>query len=124
MINPHEINNINKQEEQEDDIISNEISSISLNSNEQTSRLQYLLSWSPLNKLNLFHNSIDDEQLLDEIESKLFQNLNIKREFVYIRNNSLKIWTVSCNHNSSNTPIVLIHGYCGGFSIKIIYLCK
>jgi hypothetical protein len=101
MINPHELNNNKQQEEQIDDIISNE----------QPSRL---FNWNPLNTLNLFKNTIDNEQLLDDKERKLFQNLNLKREYVYIRNNSIKIWTVSCNQNSPNTPIVLIHGYCGG----------
>ncbi len=41
----------------------------------------------------------------------------INRYYVNIRNDSLRIWTVSCNTQSENIPIVLVHGYCGAVGL-------
>lgn len=56
---------------------------------------------------------------IEEIESKILKNLkvHIDRYFVNIRNNSLKIWTMSANTESKNTPIVFVHGFCGGLAM-------
>jgi pimeloyl-ACP methyl ester carboxylesterase len=43
----------------------------------------------------------------------------INRYNVYIRNGSLHIWTVSVNTESKSTPIVLVHGFCGGVAMWI-----
>ena len=43
----------------------------------------------------------------------------ISRFFVNIRNNSLKIWTISANTESTNIPIVLVHGFCGGIGLWV-----
>lgn len=44
---------------------------------------------------------------------------NISRYFVNIRNNSHQIWTLAANVESKNTPIVLVHGFCGAVGLWI-----
>ena len=62
-----------------------------------------------------------NENVIDEIEQKIFNCIetSTKRFFINIRNNSLKIWTISANTESSNIPIVLIHGFCGGIGLWV-----
>ena len=51
----------------------------------------------------------------------MFKSLksNVKRFYVNIRNESLKIWTMSANadSNSDKEPLVLVHGFCGGIGL-------
>jgi pimeloyl-ACP methyl ester carboxylesterase len=71
--------------------------------------------WNPFSYwLNSHH-----EHAIEDIEIKMLKNINvpINRYYVNIRNNSLKIWTLSANIESTNTPIVLIHGFCGGIAL-------
>lgn len=58
---------------------------------------------------------------IEQIETNIFKCLKtpIQRFFVPIRNNSLKIWTISANTESKNIPIVLVHGFCGGVAMWI-----
>lgn len=69
--------------------------------------------------LNPFSWFGSNENAVEEVERKMFSNIKtpVKRFYVNIRNQSLKIWTFSANTESENTPIVLIHGYCGGLGI-------
>ena len=49
------------------------------------------------------------------------------RRYVYINNHKERIWTLSANTESNNTPIVLIHGFCGAIGLwahNISELCK
>jgi abhydrolase domain-containing protein 4 len=41
----------------------------------------------------------------------------IDRFYVNIRNNSMKIWTMSANKCAPRTPIVLVHGFCGAIAL-------
>ena len=63
----------------------------------------------------IFGNNQDS---IDKIEQQLFVNFNLlpsfSRRYVHICNKSLRIWTVSLNTESKNTPVVLIHGFGGG----------
>lgn len=43
----------------------------------------------------------------------------IERYFVNIQDENVKIWTISANTKSKNTPIVLIHGFCGGVGLWV-----
>ena len=76
---------------------------------------------------------------MEEIESSLFKSVQtpIRRYYLPIRNSSLKIWTVSTTGpandtatgstsssmasaaaaESAKTPIVLVHGFCGGIAL-------
>ena len=65
----------------------------------------------------LFNN----QHIVEEIETKIFaeQSLKINRNFVNIYNNSLRLWTLSANVSSKNTPIVLIHGFCGALGLWV-----
>ncbi len=71
--------------------------------------------WNPFSWLKSNDNSIE------EIERRIFKSIKtpVKRFYVNIRNQSLKIWTISCNTESANLPIVLVHGYCGGVGLWV-----
>jgi hypothetical protein len=71
--------------------------------------------WNPLTWLNHSSNS------LDQIESALFECLKIKckRDYVYIRNGAIRIWTISANTDAKSTPIVLLHDFGGGSALWI-----
>lgn len=71
--------------------------------------------WNPLSWRQSNDNAIED------IESKIFKCLKtpVNRFYVDIRNNSLKIWTISANTDSDKTPIVLVHGFCGGIALWV-----
>jgi pimeloyl-ACP methyl ester carboxylesterase len=62
----------------------------------------------------IFGNNQDSTE---KIEQQLFVNFNLlpsfSRRYVHICNKSLRIWTVSLNTESKNTPVVLIHGFGG-----------
>ena len=63
----------------------------------------------------------DNQDVIEKIEQKLFVNFNqlpsFSRRYVNICNKSLRIWTVSLNTESKNTPVVLIHGFGGGSAL-------
>lgn len=68
---------------------------------------------------NLFGGNAD---MVEDTESKIFENINdinIERRYVNIYNKSLRLWTISANTSSKNTPIVLIHGFCGAIGLWI-----
>lgn len=71
--------------------------------------------WNPLSWVK----SNDDK--IEAIETRIFKSLNIplNRFFVNIRNESLRIWTISANTESKNIPIVLVHGYCGAVGLWV-----
>jgi pimeloyl-ACP methyl ester carboxylesterase len=77
--------------------------------------------WNPLTWLNYSLN--DANSPIEQIESKMFASIkchaNLSRFFVYLRNDSLKIWTVSVNVKSPQPPIVLVHGFCGAVAMWI-----
>ena len=61
---------------------------------------------------------------MEEVETRLFKCVRtpIRRYYLPIRNSSLKIWTVSTildGEAASRTPIVLVHGFCGGVALWI-----
>lgn len=58
---------------------------------------------------------------MEDIESRILKcvKTQFERYYVNIRNNSLKIWTLSANRDSTNTPIVLVHGFCGAVGLWI-----
>ena len=59
---------------------------------------------------------------MESIETKLFSNFNVpsfSRRFVTICNKSLRIWTLSLNTDSTNTPLFLLHGFGGGSGLWI-----
>jgi pimeloyl-ACP methyl ester carboxylesterase len=66
----------------------------------------------------IFGNNQDS---IEKIEQQLFVNFNLlpsfSRRYVHICNKSLRIWTVSLNTESKNTPVVLIHGFGGGSAL-------
>jgi pimeloyl-ACP methyl ester carboxylesterase len=68
---------------------------------------------------NLFSWGQSNESSIEAIEEKMFKAIRVKIErfYVHIRNNSLKMWTVSANTESANIPIVLVHGFCGGVGL-------
>jgi abhydrolase domain-containing protein 4 len=53
------------------------------------------------------------------IENEIFDRINVnhKREYVLINNGKKGIWTLSVNTHFEGTPIVLIHGFCGGIGL-------
>lgn len=71
-------------------------------------------SWNPFNWLY-------SNDTIEEIESKMFKSVKIpiNRFYVKIRNESLKIWTITTNTESTNLPIVLVHGFCGGIGLWV-----
>lgn len=87
-------------------------SSIDTRALTQTSRYSYL---------NPFKWLASNDNAIEEIESKMFKCLKtpVNRFYVNIRNNSLKIWTMSANTSSTQTPIVLVHGFCGGIGLWV-----
>ncbi|RNA25617.1 1-acylglycerol-3-phosphate O-acyltransferase ABHD5-like isoform X4, partial [Brachionus plicatilis] len=72
-------------------------------------------SWNPWNWF------LANLNLIETIETNMFKcvKASMERYHVNIRNNSLKIWTVSANTESKNIPIVLVHGFCGGIAMWI-----
>ena len=54
-----------------------------------------------------------NEEKIDEIEIDYFKRLktSIERFYVPIFDDENKIWTLSANTNSTNIPIVLVHGF-------------
>ena len=58
---------------------------------------------------------------IEDIESNMFKSIKtpMKRDYVYIRNNSIRIWTMSTNTENKNTPVVLVHGFCGGIALWV-----
>ena len=71
--------------------------------------------WNPFSWMN------GNENAIEEIEYNMFKCLKtpVERFYVNIRNNSLKIWTLSANTMSNKTPIVLVHGFCGGIGLWV-----
>jgi pimeloyl-ACP methyl ester carboxylesterase len=71
--------------------------------------------WNPRTWFGPSTNAIED------IECQMMRYLKSKvtRYNVNIRNNSLQIWTISANAESKSTPIVLVHGFCGGVALWI-----
>ena len=71
--------------------------------------------WNPFSWMSGNENAIED------IEYNMFKCLKtpVERFYVNIRNNSLKIWTLSANTKSNKTPIVLVHGFCGGIGLWV-----
>lgn len=71
--------------------------------------------WNPLSWLK------SNENAIEEIEVKMFKGIKtpVDRFYVDIRNQSLKIWTISSNTQSTEIPIVLVHGFCGGVGLWI-----
>ena len=70
-----------------------------------------------LNSLILSSFNLNDMEL---IEQGMFKSIraNINRFYVNIRNNSVKIWTLSANaENNSRDPLVLVHGFCSGIGL-------
>jgi pimeloyl-ACP methyl ester carboxylesterase len=67
-----------------------------------------------IDSMNLSENVGDNNERIEKYEAKIFQSLNkhFDRNYVYIKNKSLKIWTLSFNKQSTNTPIVFVHGAC------------
>lgn len=53
------------------------------------------------------------------IEDEMFDRINVKhkREYVLINNGKIGLWTLSVNTHLEGTPIVLIHGFCGGIGL-------
>lgn len=82
------------------------------NSNLEVVQFSY---WNPFSWLKSNDNSIE------EIERRIFKSIKtpVRRFYVNIRNQSLKIWTISANTESTNLPIVLIHGFCGGIGLWV-----
>jgi len=76
-------------------------------------------NFSYLNPFSWLRSNTD--VAIEEIESKMFKCLKtpIERFYVNIRNNSLKIWTMSANLQHKTTPIVLVHGFCGGIGMWV-----
>jgi pimeloyl-ACP methyl ester carboxylesterase len=110
-----------------------QIESIAKNSNEgkvlsiiatQTTKFSILNPRTWLNGLLTRKGSSSSSQTIEEIEHRMFLNLKSKpkRHNVQIRQsgtqNMLK-WTLSVNTESQNTPIVLVHGFCGGIGLWI-----
>lgn len=77
-----------------------------------------LVEFSYLNPLTWLKSN---DNSIEQVEKRMFKCVKspVKRFYVNIRNNSLKIWTLSCNTESSNIPIVLIHGFCGGIGLWV-----
>lgn len=59
--------------------------------------------------------------MVEKIEKKIFSSFDSQSSFsrrsVNICNKSLRIWTISLNTESTNTPIVLLHGFGGGSAL-------
>ena len=72
-------------------------------------------SWNPFSWMK------SNEDAIEQIEQKMFKCVKtpLNRFYVNIRNNSLKIWTISCNTESANLPIVLVHGFCGAIGLWV-----
>jgi pimeloyl-ACP methyl ester carboxylesterase len=56
---------------------------------------------------------------IENIEIELFNHVKtpVKREYVHILDDQFKIWTLSANTDSPNTPLVMIHGLFGCIGI-------
>lgn len=87
---------------------------LNLNDNKNLEVKQFSY-WNPFSWLKSNDNSIE------EIERRIFKSIKtpVKRFYVNIRNQSLKIWTISANTESTNLPIVLVHGFCGGIGLWV-----
>jgi abhydrolase domain-containing protein 5 len=58
---------------------------------------------------------------VDVFEKKIFECLTNSFDRYYVSiGNSNKIWTVSANVQSKQTPIVLIHGFCGSIGFWVL----
>lgn len=79
---------------------------------------QELQKYSPWNPLRWLQSN---ENAIEEIEKRIFKCIKtpVQRYYLYIRNQSMKIWTISANTESTNLPIVLVHGYCGAVGMWV-----
>lgn len=98
---------------------------LDINNNNKVATSAQPSSFSYFNPLTWLGYTSDnaDYAAIEKIESKMFASIkshnDLKRFYVNIRNESVKIWTVSVNTASLETPIVLIHGFCGAVAMWI-----
>jgi abhydrolase domain-containing protein 4 len=66
-------------------------------------------------------NWVYNEFKIDEFESEMFKCLKtpFQRYFVKLSKTSSSLWTIGTNIKSQKTPILFIHGFCGGIGLWI-----
>ncbi|CAF0776794.1 unnamed protein product [Brachionus calyciflorus] len=109
----NQTNDVNNSDETTTEMVSVVVASSG--TTESLAVTSYMNVWNPL---NWWFSSAD---MIESIESTMFKCVKtpVERYYVNIRNNSLKLWTISTNTESKNIPIVLVHGFCGGVAMWI-----